>query len=91
MQGHGFQEIEAWAVPAGEDMGYSSPGNAERVRELGLGDVFRIQELLKALVHGDEYSFYKSNQSVWKRQILFNWKRGVKHALYTVDIIELKD
>ena len=42
----------------------------ERVRELGLRDVFRVQELLKAFVHSVILNCYKSNETKVIIQVL---------------------
>ena len=69
MQGHGFQEIESRLVPAGQDVGNPGAGDAERVRQLRLRDILRVQELLKAFVHGKILRRYKSNESKVKIQV----------------------
>ena len=68
--GHGFQEIESRLVPTGQDMGYPGARDTERVRELGLRDVFRVQKLLKAFVHSVILNCYKSNETKVIIQVL---------------------
>ena len=49
--------------------GYPGAGDAERVRQLRLRDILRVQELLKAFVHGKILRCYKSNESKVKIQV----------------------
>ena len=51
LPGHPLDEIEAWLVPTGKDMGNARTGDANAVGELGLADIFGGQKLLQALVH----------------------------------------
>ena len=46
VHGHGFQEIESGLVPTGKDMGNTGACNAQRVRQLRLRDILRVQKLL---------------------------------------------
>ena len=82
VDGHGFQEIESGFVPAGQDVGNAGAGDAQRVGELRLRDILRVQELLKTFVHGVILRCYKSNESKVKIQVHQHRqsvvKRGVK-------------
>ena len=71
---HGFEEIKAGFVTAGQDMGNPGTGDAQRVGKLRLRDVLRVQELLKAFVHGEFDKCYKSNESKVKIQVEFGWR-----------------
>ena len=68
--GHALDEIEAWLVASGENMGDTGPRYADGVGELGLADVFDREKLLKTLVHFSSRIVYKSNKSFPLFQVL---------------------
>ena len=62
MTDHTLEKIEAWFVPAGQNVGNAGAGDADGLRELGLADVFSGEKLLQTLVHFSKRFVYKSKK-----------------------------
>ena len=78
VDGHGLQEIESRLVPSRQDVRNAGARDAQRIGQLGLRDIFCVQELLKAFVHGINVVCYKSNESKVKIQVIINGAGCVK-------------
>ena len=89
MERHGFEEIEAGLVPAGQDVGNPGARDAQRIGELRLRDILSVQELLEAFVHGEFDKCYKSNESKVKIQVKMCRERGRRRGENRLEYIEV--
>lgn len=67
---HALEKIEAGFVSTGKDVRDTGSGDADRLGELGLADVFSDQKLLQTRVHNSKRFVYKSNKKIGRKQVL---------------------
>jgi hypothetical protein len=67
---HALEKIEARLVSSGEDVRDTGTGDADRLGELGLADIFSDQKLLQTRVHNSKRFVYKSKKKNGRKQAL---------------------
>ena len=69
MQEQAFQEIVSGLVASGQNVRDTAAGDGERVGQLRLRNVFRLQELQKTSVHNSKIKLHKNKQIISEIQM----------------------